>query len=65
VGATGLELLQESPRETGVERENNAQSDARGAQSGAIDPDLAAIIDAWPTLPGHVRQVMVQFAVQH
>ena len=31
------------------------------AESGTDDPDLAAVIDAWPTLPKHLRQSILAF----
>jgi hypothetical protein len=41
--------------------ESGAKSGALGAESTPIDPDLATIIDAWPTLPEAVRQQVVGF----
>ena len=48
---TGFEQPSDSTGKT-----QNAK--AHGAPHGAIDPDLAAIIDAWPTLPADVRKMI-------
>jgi len=51
---TGFEL----PRETPGKTENRARG---GAESGAlvgIDEDLARIVEAWPHLPGAVREAI-------
>jgi hypothetical protein len=39
---------------------NQRGSLSRGTESGTppADPDLQAVIDAWPTLPTHVRQMI-------
>jgi hypothetical protein len=42
--------LQQSAIPTG------AESGAVGAQNGPIDPQLAAVVAAWPTLPEAVRR---------
>ena len=39
-----------------------AESGALPADSAPIDPDLAALIDAWPTLPEAIRQSILVFA---
>ena len=44
-----------------------AESGAFGPENAAIDPDLQAVIDGWPTLPGPVRVgivAMVRAAAQ-
>jgi integrase len=52
VGATGLETPTKSAGNTLV-------SETGGAESGAIDPDLAAVLTAWPTLPEHARRAVL------
>jgi hypothetical protein len=44
----------------GIERPSNlkqstAESATRGTKSGALNADLAAIAEAWPTLPEAIR----------
>ncbi|RIK78821.1 MAG: hypothetical protein DCC68_14290 [Planctomycetota bacterium] len=41
--------------ETGVPIESGAESGALGARTAQFDPDLAAVVDAWPTLPAAIR----------
>ncbi len=51
----GLEHTSKSPEETHFPEEG-------GAESGALastDPQLALLIEAWRTLPGHVKDVIV------
>ncbi len=35
--------------------ESGAECGALGAQNGTVDPELAAVVDAWPKLPEAVR----------
>ena len=46
--AAGIEPPQENPRKT-------ALLASGGAKCGALTPDLAELIDAWPTLPEAIR----------
>jgi len=55
VGGEGLEPLAESSGNTPISAENSANCSAPCARSGPIDPRLAAIVEAWPTLPEGVR----------
>lgn len=48
LGAAGIEQSQELPGNEGI-------SDRRGTISGARDPDLARLMDRWPTLPAAIR----------
>ena len=49
--------------ETGVAVESGAECGALGADLPAIDPDLQAIIDAWPALSKAVKaDIMVMIA---
>jgi hypothetical protein len=62
VGDTGLEPAPKSPRETRVSDSGSSNSGNNRAGFGApiaperpADPDLAALVAAWPTLPSAVR----------
>ncbi len=46
--AAGIEPATNSPG-------NSTDSAPGGAKSGALDADLAVIIDTWPTLPETIR----------
>jgi hypothetical protein len=35
--------------------QSGAESGALGAQEATLDPDLAAVVDAWPALPGTIK----------
>jgi len=55
MGGKGLEHPTESPGKTALAKPGGAESGARGAPEGRTDtradPDLAAVIHAWPALP--------------
>jgi hypothetical protein len=42
-----------------VAHESRIAADSGARESAAIDPDLAVIIAAWPTLPVAIRRAMV------
>jgi hypothetical protein len=50
VGDTGLEPTANSTQKTAHPEKGGAESGAVGARKGPIDPDLALIIEVWPTL---------------
>jgi hypothetical protein len=56
VAGTGFERTSKSPRKTAISEKGGAESGAVGDDSAPIDPDLAAVIDAWPRLPETVRR---------
>ena len=62
VAEEGLEPLAASPLQ---HHELLQQADQLGAESGAIrlrillDPDLAQLIEAWPTLPPAIREAIL------
>jgi hypothetical protein len=70
VGGKGLEKSTESPANSQISTEartlsrtvdaGNPASDPPAGQP--IDPDLAAIIDAWPTLPLSTRDKIMALA---
>ena len=51
----GVELSQESPRNTLGDTQSGTLCGTPDAQSGLSDPDLRAIIEAWPGLPDTVK----------
>jgi hypothetical protein len=51
----GLEPFSDSQGNTANPPPGSAKSGAVNAQTQPIDPALAALIDAWPTLPEPIR----------
>ena len=51
----GVEQVPNSPVKSGFSESGGAKSGALGAQGGVIDPELRAIIDAWPVLPDAIK----------
>jgi hypothetical protein len=65
MAGTGLELPQDSSGNSTIANQSGADSGAPGAQNGAIAPDLAAVVEAWPGLPEAIKTgilVMVRAA---
>jgi hypothetical protein len=60
----GIRTGHENGQKTAISSSGGAESGAVGADSGPIDPDLAVIIDAWPTLPEAVRRKVVEMVAQ-
>ena len=52
VGLRGLELPHENTEKKGVSDQSGAES---GAQEAQLDPELAAVVDAWPALPEAIK----------
>jgi hypothetical protein len=52
----GFEPARFSSGKPAPHNQGGAESGAVGANSGPIDPDLAAVIHAWPTLPEATRR---------
>ena len=50
-GEDGIRTPQENAGKTRASDQGGAESGALGAQHGPIEPDLALLIDRWPTLP--------------
>lgn len=46
---------QENTEKTGVLDQSGADSGARKAREAALPPELAAVVDAWPTLPAAIK----------
>jgi hypothetical protein len=55
VGDTRLEHPHDIAGNTGGPQQGGAESGALGARETALDPDLAALIKAWPALPATVQ----------
>ena len=51
----GIEPLANSPENTANPAPGGAKNGALTSTSPTIDPALAALIDAWPTLPEAIR----------
>lgn len=59
MGDEGLEQSAESSGRAGHSQTDDAESDAFLADSSPIDPDLAMLIHAWPTLRATVKAQIV------
>ncbi|MCC7086404.1 MAG: hypothetical protein IT427_15495 [Pirellulales bacterium] len=57
--AAGIELGPQSSGNNGVGNQSGAKSGALGAQKAPLDPDLAAVVDAWPDLPAEVKEAVM------
>ena len=55
----GVEQIANSSGNQGVALPSGAESGAVGGDSAPIDPDLAAVVAAWPGLPEAVRRKVV------
>lgn len=51
----GVALIADSPGNTHVPQPGGAESGALGAREAPSDPELAAVVDAWPTLAEPIR----------
>jgi hypothetical protein len=56
VTPTGTELPAFSSGNTGVAVQGGAKSGALSGDSALNDPDLLAVVNAWPTLPETTRR---------
>jgi hypothetical protein len=56
---TGLERTPNSAKKSAVIEIGGAKSGAPSADSNAIDPDLARIVAAWPTLAEPIKRAML------
>ena len=65
MGPPGLEPPNVNPCNHSTLRESAnqraAESGAVDAESGDIDPELAAVVEAWPTLPKAVKAGIMAF----
>ena len=56
---TGTEHTANSSGNQGIAVQGGAKSGALSGDSAPIDPDLLAVVAAWPTLPQAVRRQVV------
>ena len=56
VAEAGLERTANSSGNTGHSEKGGAESGASSGDSASIDPDLMAVVNAWPTLPETTRR---------
>jgi hypothetical protein len=64
--AAGIEPAPKSSGNSGGRDQSGAECGALGAREAPADPDLAAVVDAWPTLREPIRAgilAMVRAAV--
>ena len=54
--AAGVELVSKSPRKQVVGTQSAAESAAR------VDPDLSAVIAAWPDVPKEIKSAILTMA---
>jgi hypothetical protein len=57
--AARIELPTKSTENIAIATQSGAESGAIGAREAPVGPGLAAVEDAWPTLPAAVRQRIV------
>lgn len=55
MGDEGLESNPKSSRNDRVGNQGGAESGALGAREAPLDPQLAAVARAWPTLPEPIK----------
>jgi hypothetical protein len=54
-GGAGNRTSPENPKKTALSEQRGTESGTVATDPTPIDPDLAKIIDAWPTLPEPIR----------
>lgn len=59
VAGTGFERPAKNTANAAVDGRGGAESGALGARERPIDPELAAVIDAWPALPEATRSAIL------
>ncbi|HEX5102184.1 MAG TPA: hypothetical protein VFV87_00125 [Pirellulaceae bacterium] len=53
--AAGIEHCPKSSANSGDGGQSGAECGALGTQNAPLDPDLAAVVDAWPKLPEAIK----------
>lgn len=61
----GLEQGAPNTGETPFSETGGAESDALGAQSALIDPELLALVEAWPELPEAIKANILAMVRSH
>jgi hypothetical protein len=59
VAGTGFERPSKNTGNSTVDPQGGAESGALGVRGRPIDPELAAVVDAWPTLPAATRSAIL------
>ncbi|MCC7085296.1 MAG: hypothetical protein IT427_09845 [Pirellulales bacterium] len=59
MGGTGLEHPAFSSGKTPFLGQSGAECGALGAQNAPLDPELAAVVDAWPTLTAEAKAAVM------
>jgi len=54
-GCGAIRTGHENPQKTAISAEGGAESGAVGAAEAPVDAELAAVVEAWPDLPGAAR----------
>ena len=54
-GEDRIRTLLENTGKTGVSDQSGAECGALAAREAPLDPELAAVVDAWPALPAAIK----------
>ena len=65
MGGTGLEHPALKPPKTAISRKVRTESGTVKDDRGQNDPDLAHLVEAWPTLQDTVKQTIANLIRQH
>jgi hypothetical protein len=56
MAGTGFESPPQNAGKLAIAYRSGAESGALGTDDGRFDIDLAAVVDAWPTLPDAIKE---------
>jgi len=59
MAGTGFDSPPENAGNLMGSTESGAESGALGAREAPIDPELAAVVDAWPALPDAIKAAIL------